>query len=114
MPTPWIPESLVVVPKPVAIGGLIVLGLQGVKQFRQGHIGRVEIVASVFLLSQIVVPNWSVAPTIIQWLTNIGVPVAVIAGLSYLFKESLPTEFYELAYLLFGSLTILVVAFIMM
>ena len=47
-------------------------------------------------------------PELVRWHLNVGSFVAVIALASYLFKQSLPAEFYQFCYYLYGSTTILV------
>lgn len=108
MASPWMLSSLVMLPELVSIGAMGVLLLAGIKEMRQGHIGRVGIVMNVFLLWQILLPHWSSLSSLFQWYGNIGTVFAVIAGPSYLAKKSLPTGFYKMAFLLYSSLSLLV------
>jgi len=53
MTIPFMVGGLVFIPKIISYGMLILLVLFGIKEFRQGHIGRLGIAANAFLLWQI-------------------------------------------------------------
>lgn len=110
---PLLPPGFVFLPQPISIGLMIVLLIFGISEARKGYIGRPAIVANVFLLWQILLPSWYALPPSIQFWGNAGVAVAVIAALSYLLGESLPTEFYDMAYWAYGSLSILIAAVVL-
>jgi len=87
---------------------LIGFTLAGIMERRQGHIGRVGIAINAFSLWQLFYRSWTVLPELVQWYLNLGTIFALVAVLSYLARESLPTEFYSLAFLLYGSLSIVI------
>ncbi len=105
-------ESLVFIPKIISYGMLFLLILFGIKEFRQGHIGRLGIVANAFLLWQIFYSDWSKLPELFQWYLNGGTILSIIAIPSYLFNVRLPTKFYQIAFLGYGSLSVLIAIFI--
>ena len=104
---PLMDGSLVFLPKQVSFLALIILFVAGIAEFRQGYIGRVAIAGNAFLLWQIFFPYWTLLPQWFQGYLDLGSIAGTIAIVSYLARESLPTEFYELSYLLYGSLSIL-------
>lgn len=104
---PYLPESLVMVPETISLGMLAILSLYGLKEFRQGHIGRIGIAANVFLLWQLVYPNWTQVPEIGQLYLNLGTLMAVVAVPSYVTKISLPTAFYNVAFKLYSSISVI-------
>lgn len=107
MVSPWMDESLIFIPKPVCWLGLAILLLAALKEYRQGYIGRIGIAANAFLLWQIFFSAWNTLPEWFQWYLNVGTIVAITAMISYVFKESLPSEFYDFCYIFYGSLTVL-------
>ena len=107
MVSPWMDGNLVFIPKPVCWLGLVILLLAALKEHRQGHIGRIGIAANAFLLWQIFFSAWDMLPEWFQWYLNFGTVVAIIAIISYVFRKSLPSEFYDICYILYGSLTVL-------
>ena len=80
-----------------------VLGLAAVQQIRQGHIGRVGIASAGAIVFGAAYPFWSGLSGIWKAYAAIAVIFAVIAGISYLTKTSLPTGFYKIALLLYGG-----------
>ena len=52
-------------------------------------------------------PIWTTLPNWFQWYLNIGTILAIIAIPSYLFKFSLPTEFYKFVFFGYGSFSII-------
>ena len=105
-------EGLIFIPKVISLLAIIGLVLVGIAEFRKGHIGRIAIAGNAFLLWQIFFPSWDILPTWFQWYLNLGTIFAIIAVPSYLlknsFRTSLPTEFYKIAYVLYGSFSILI------
>jgi hypothetical protein len=95
---------------PKSFSYLVIFGLilAAIVQRRQGHISRPAIVANAFLLWQIFYGEWNRLPEWLQWYLNIGTICALVALGSYLLKESLPTDFYQFCYYVYGSITILV------
>ena len=112
MPIPFMIESVVFIPNILSYLLLVGLLLVGIKEFRQGHIGRIGIVVNAFLLWQIFYGDWSKLPIIFQWYLNMGTILALVAIPSYLFRFKLPKEFYQIAFLGYGSISILIVIFI--
>jgi hypothetical protein len=104
---PFMTESLVFLPTVVSFIGIGVLILASIMQFRQGHIGRIGIAGNAFLLWQIFYPKWNILPGWFQWYLNLGTIFAVVAIISYLFKFSMPSVFYDMAFWLYGSLSII-------
>ena len=101
--------SLVFVPRSISFLGIIILMVGVVVEFRKGHVGRIGILGNAFLLWQIFFGVWDMLPEYFQWYLNIGTLVAIIAVISYLLKEKLPSEFYDLCFVAYGSLSILFV-----
>ena len=105
-------EELVLIPKIISFLALAGLILYSLVEYRQGHIGRLGIAGNAFLLWQIFFPIWATLPNWFQWYLNLGTIFAIIAISSYLlknlFRTSLPTEFYQIAYYLYGSLSIII------
>ena len=104
---PLMDGSLVFLPKPVPIIALALLFVAGIAESRQGYIGRIAIAGNAFLLWQIFFTYWNQLPQWFQGYLDAGSIAGTIAVVSYLARESLPSEFYELSYLLYGSLSIL-------
>lgn len=86
---------------------MVILFVAGIAEFRQGHIGRLGIAGNAFLLWQVFFGVWDKLPDYFQWYLNVGTLVAVIALASYVLKERLPTEFYQVCYLAYGSFSVL-------
>ncbi len=99
--------SLVFLPRPVPIIALVLLFVAGIAESRQGYIGRIAIAGNAFLLWQIFFPYWTQLPQWFQGYLDIGSIAGAIATVSYLARESLPSEFYEFSYILYGSFSIL-------
>lgn len=85
------------------------LGLGAIQQFRQGHIGRVGIFSAGALVLGTAYPIWSQLSEVWRIYAMIAVPFMGVAGLSYLSKTSLPSEFYKLALLLYGAAPVILV-----
>jgi len=102
--------TFIFVPKIISYIGLIGLIIAGIAEFRQGHIGRLGIAANAFLLWQIFFNVFTQLPIWFQWYLNIGTLFAIIAIPSYLFKFSLPKEFYQISFILYGSFSIIIAA----
>ena len=107
MAIPFMIGGLVFIPKIISYIALAGLIIAGIAEFRQGHIGRLGIAGNAFLLWQIFFPVWATLPNWFQWYLNVGTILAVIAIPSYLFKFSLPTEFYKFAFIAYGSFSII-------
>jgi len=58
-------------------------------------------------------PHWDRLPEIAQIYLYSALVFGVIAAISYVFKESLPTEFYKMAFILYSSLSILIIIWLM-
>lgn len=107
MSIPLMIESLVFVPKGISFLGLIGLLVAGIMEFRQGHIGRLGIAANVFFLWQIFFPVWLMLPGWFQFYLNLGTIATIVAIPSYLFRFSLPTQFYQIAFIGYGSISVI-------
>lgn len=88
---------------------VIVLGLAAVQQFRQEHMGRVAIASAAAIVIGVAYPAWGSFSEIWQLYALVAVGFGGIAGISYLTKTSLPTEFYKIALLLYGGLPLILV-----
>ena len=104
--------GLVFIPKILSYLVLIGLVLMGIKEFRQGHIGRLGIATNAFLLWQIFYGDWTNLPNWFQWYLNLGTIFAIIAIPSYLLKVSLPKEFYQIAFIGYGSFSVIIAIFL--
>ncbi|MFP9193178.1 hypothetical protein ACLI4Q_16205 [Natrialbaceae archaeon A-CW1-1] len=82
---------------------ILVLGLVAAQQVRQGHIGRVGIASAGAIVFGAAYPIWNTLSEIWKLYTAIAVVFAVIAGVSYLTKTSLSSEFYKIALMLYGG-----------
>lgn len=105
---PFMTESLVFIPKTISYGALILLFIAGIREFRQGYIGRIGIASNAFLLWQIFYSDWLRLPEWFQWYLNVGSILAIIAIPSYLFRIRLPSEFYQISFLGYSSISIIV------
>ena len=105
---PLMLKEWVFLPKSLSYLAIFCIILAAIVERRQGHISRPAIVANAFFLWQIFYGEWNKLPEWLQWYLNIGTLCALIALASYLLKESLPTEFYQFCYYVYGSITILV------
>lgn len=88
---------------------VILLVLVAIQQIRQGHIGRVGIASGGVLVFGTAYPIWNQLSSMWRLYTIVAVAFAVIAGVSYLTKTSLSTEFYKIALLLYGGGPIIMV-----
>lgn len=88
---------------------IIVLGLAAIQQLRQGHMGRVAIASAAAIVIGVAYPTWGTLPKIWRIYTFGAVLFGGVAGLSYLTKTSLSTEFYKVALLLYGALPLILV-----
>jgi hypothetical protein len=109
MVDPWMLGQLVFIPPGVSALGILVLVITGIMELRQGHIGRIGIACNAFLLWQIFYAKWVLLPELMQWYLNLGTIFAIIALVSYFLGESLPAGFYSLAFVLYGSISLIVV-----
>ncbi len=100
-------EQFIFIPEPISILGILALLVVGIAEIRQGHIGRPGIAANAFLLWQAFYWKWTQIPEWFQWYLNIGTIVAIIAIVFYLFKVSLPKQFYQFCFFLYGSISVL-------
>lgn len=85
------------------------LGLAAVQQLRQGYIGRVGIASAGAIIFGSAYPIWNTLSEIWRLYTALAAAFAFIAGLSYLSKTSLSTEFYKTALLLYGGVPVILV-----
>jgi len=109
---PLMIDSLVFLPKSISMLAIIVLIFTGIVEFRQGHIGRVGIFANAFLLWQIFYSSWQILPNWFQLYLDVGTAVGIVALLAYLAKEKLPTEFYQISFILYGSFSVILAIFV--
>ena len=107
------PQALLVIPKELNL--ILIFGLifAVFVQIRQGHIGRPGIVANSFIVIEMFAPHWDRLPEAAQIYLYGALVFGVIAAISYASKESLPTEFYKMAFILYSSLSILMILWLM-
>jgi len=103
--------ALIFLTQPLSLLALVGLFLLVLMELRQGHIGRIGIALNAFLLWQIFYASWDLLPSWFQWYLNLGTIFASISIISYVIRESLPTEFYKMASIFYGSLSIVLVLF---
>lgn len=109
---PLFPSFLIFGLSPIiSIAILVGLLVAGFAEMRKGHIGRVAIFLNVLLLWQIFYLHWPELNLLYQAYLNIGTFIGLIAIIAYipLTRFSLPTEFYTAAYILYGSLSIILI-----
>jgi hypothetical protein len=99
-------------PKVVFLIGLVVVLVTGIAEFRQGYIGRVAIFANAILLWQLFFSVFGILPIWFQWYLNVGSIVGLIAIIAYFPKWKLPTEFYQICFVLYGSVSVIVAVII--
>lgn len=109
MVLPLMLSSLVVIPPLISLGALIILLIYGYIEMRKQYIGRVAMTANVFLLWQIFYNNFPQLPWYLQWYLNIGSVLAIIGLITYFSRNRLPTAFYKSTFLLYGSISVLLV-----
>lgn len=73
------------------------------------YISRLAIVSNVFFLFQLLLPHWYEIPETLQIYLNVGVLFAFVALVSRVSETSLPSSFYRISRLLYGSLTIIAI-----
>ena len=107
------PQDILFIPKELNL--ILILGLLFtiLVQTRQKHIGRPGIVANSFIVIEIFSPHWDGLPEFVQIYLYGALVFGIIAAISYVFKERLPTKFYEIAFTLYGSLSILMIVGLM-
>jgi len=99
MSSPWMIPELIVLPK------LLV----GIAELRRRYVSRIGIASNAFFLWQIFYSRWTTLPEWLQIYLNLGTIFAMIAIASYLLKIRLPSEYYSIAYILYGSFSVLIV-----
>jgi hypothetical protein len=72
------------------------------------YVGRLAMASNVFFTWQVLGPHWQKLPEPVQAYLNIGLLFAAVALVSYAFKRSLSTQFYNIGRLLFGALSVIV------
>ena len=102
-------EDLIFLPKSASYIILVMLLAAGIYEFRHSYIGRIGIFVNSLILWQIFFPAFNTLHPLFQWYLNIGTIIGIIAILSYLLKEKLPTEFYQVCFILYGSISIIII-----
>lgn len=107
------PPSIFVLPEQLNL--FIVAGLifALIAEIRKRYIGRPGIVANSLLVIEIMGPHWCKLPVIAQLYLYGAVIVCVIAGLAYLTHTKLSTEFYNFCFIVYGSLSVLMIIILM-
>jgi hypothetical protein len=101
--------SLILLPKSISYIVLIGLFIAGVAEIRQGHIGRIGIFLNSMFLWQIFYEQFQELPLWFQWYLNIGTILGLLAIISYILSESLPTEYYQFCFIAYGSISIIII-----
>lgn len=105
-----LPEAAIFTKEGAALGLVVAaLVIGAIVEIRQGHIGRPMIAVNALLLWQLFYGTWGDLPTWLQAYLNGGTILGGLALISYATKVSLPTEFYKLAFLAYGSISVGVV-----
>lgn len=112
LPQP-IPDSFLVIPSSVGVLLLVGLLAAGFMQFRQGYIGRIGIFCNGLIIGETLCPHWQLIPDWAQIYVYIALVLGIIALISYIFKKSLPQEFYQICLVAFGSASIIIVLFLL-
>jgi len=81
----------------------LVIGATFKQEISRGFTGRPSLVANTSSILAVAGPYWVSLPVYIQWWVLIGVPICIIAFLSYITEISLPTEFYKITWFLYNS-----------
>lgn len=106
----FFPNSLILaIPRGVFLLGIIGLFIAGIAEFRRGHIGRPAIFVNALLLWQIFFSVWATLPIWMQWYLNVGSIVGLVALIAYIPKWRLPKEFYQVCFILYGSISIIII-----
>ena len=100
--------SLIILPKSVSYIVLIGLVVAGILEFRQSFIGRVGIFLNSMLLWQLFYSSFNSLPNWFQWYLNIGTIAGIIALVAYIIGQSLPSEFYQICFIAYGSISVLI------
>ena len=105
-------ENLIFLPKSVSAIALLALLAAGIYEFRHSHIGRVGIFANSMLLWQIFYDTFYTSPMWFQGYLNIGTIIGLIALGAYLVGQSLPTKFYQICFIAYGSISVIFIILI--
>ncbi|MEJ2267532.1 MAG: hypothetical protein P8X70_00450 [Nanoarchaeota archaeon] len=97
------------IPKGIFLIGLIGILIAGIVEFRRGHIGRPGIFINAILLWQIFFSIWNTLPNWLQLYINGGSIVGLVAIIAYIPKWKLPKQFYQICFLLYGSISIIII-----
>ncbi len=106
---PFMIGSLILLPPLISFGAMILLLIFGYAESKKNYVGRVAMVANVFLLWQVFYSKFPQLPGYLQWYLDIGSVLAGIGLVTYLSRSSLPSKFYTITYLLYGSLSVFIV-----
>ena len=106
---PFMLGSLILMPKSISFIALVLLLIASIAELRKHHIGRVALAANVFLLWQIFYSTFQQLPGVFQWYLDLGSVVAVVGLFTYLTRSSLPSKFYNITMVLYGSLSVVAV-----
>lgn len=109
---PFMVSQLIFLPQSISLIAIVGLTLAGVMEIRQGHIGRIGLAINALLLWQIFFGTWMFLPEWFQWYLNIGTIMMFIAVPAYIFGQSLPKEFYQVSFILYGSLSVILAVII--
>ncbi|GEM_PF-2795099 len=109
MVDPLMIKDAIFIPKSLSIIGICLLILLGRKEHARRHVGRLGIVGNSLFLWQVFYNAWASLPNWMAWYLNLGTIFGGIALLTYLSRDSLPTEYYNVALWLYGSFSVLIV-----
>ena len=112
MVVPFMLAFLIFVPPVISYIALIGLLIAGIVELRQGYIGRPAIAGNALLLWQIFFSSFSTLPEFFQWYLNIGTIIAILALMAYFFRLMLPTRVYQLCFIFYGSLSVIMAVMI--
>jgi len=104
-------EPLIQIPVMVSDVFAIIMLLISAFFVEKYYIGRIAMAGNIFFAWQLLGNLWYQLPEILQGYLNFGLIIAVAAVGSYIFKYPLPTPFYRIGKLFFGSVSVLIIIF---
>lgn len=85
---------------------IVGLTLAGIQQLKQGYIGRIAIAGMAILILQQTYPVWDTLAPVWRYYAIGGVVWGGIGVVTYLTDTSLPTEYYKIAFVVYGAIPV--------
>lgn len=73
------------------------------QEIKKGFTGRVSLMANTASIFTVAGPIWANLPWYLQLWALFGIPIGIIAFLTYMTDTSLPSEFYFITWLVYNS-----------